>query len=68
MFLDLTDVAVLVVGAGPIGARKAEALHAAGARVRVVATTVGGALDRRSTATTCGSDRSGTTISTASGW
>lgn len=46
VFLDLTDVPVLVVGAGPIGARKAEALHEAGARVRVVATVLGKTLDR----------------------
>jgi precorrin-2 dehydrogenase / sirohydrochlorin ferrochelatase len=38
--LDLHDVAVLVVGGGRIGARKAEGLAAAGARVRLVATTV----------------------------
>ncbi len=44
--LDLADVDVLVVGAGPIGARKAEGLAAAGARVRVVATQVSDALDR----------------------
>ena len=46
VFLDLTDVPVLVVGAGPIGARKADALHEAGARVRVVATEMGPTLDR----------------------
>ena len=44
--LDLTDVPVLVVGAGPIGARKVAGLAAAGARVRVVAATVSDALDR----------------------
>lgn len=38
--LDLHDVSVLVVGGGRIGARKAEGLAAAGARVRLVATVV----------------------------
>jgi precorrin-2 dehydrogenase / sirohydrochlorin ferrochelatase len=37
VFLDLHDVPVLVVGGGRIGARKAEGLAAAGARVRLVA-------------------------------
>jgi len=46
VFLDLADVPVLVVGAGPIGARKAQALHEAGARVRVVATALGPDFDR----------------------
>jgi siroheme synthase-like protein len=40
VFLDLHDVPVLVVGGGPIGARKAEGLAAAGASVRLVATDV----------------------------
>jgi siroheme synthase-like protein len=40
VILDLHDVPVLVVGGGPIGARKAEALVAAGARVRLVASAV----------------------------
>jgi siroheme synthase-like protein len=40
VFLDLHDVPVLVVGGGRIGARKAEGLAAAGARVRLVATHV----------------------------
>lgn len=40
VFLDLHDVPVLVVGGGRIGARKAEGLAAAGARVRLVATEV----------------------------
>lgn len=40
VFLDLDDVPVLVVGGGRIGARKAEGLAAAGARVRVVAEKV----------------------------
>jgi precorrin-2 dehydrogenase / sirohydrochlorin ferrochelatase len=44
--LDLRDVPVLVVGAGPIGARKVEGLAAAGARVRVVAIEVSDELDR----------------------
>jgi precorrin-2 dehydrogenase/sirohydrochlorin ferrochelatase len=44
--LDLTDVPVLVVGAGPIGARKVAGLAAAGAAVRVVAAHVSDALDR----------------------
>ena len=48
--LDLRGVPVLVVGAGPIGARKVEGLVAAGAAVRVVATEVGDALDRSSVA------------------
>ncbi|TVR27407.1 MAG: bifunctional precorrin-2 dehydrogenase/sirohydrochlorin ferrochelatase [Ilumatobacter sp.] len=48
--LDLRDVPVLVVGAGPIGARKVEGLVAAGAAVRVVATEVSDALDRSSVA------------------
>jgi precorrin-2 dehydrogenase / sirohydrochlorin ferrochelatase len=46
VFLDLAGIPVLVVGAGPIGIRKAEALQRAGARVRVVATAVDEALDR----------------------
>ena len=37
---------VLVVGAGPVAARKVDGLVAAGARVRVVATDVSGSLDR----------------------
>lgn len=44
--LDLHGVPVLVVGAGPIGARKVEGLVAAGASVRVVAAEVSAALDR----------------------
>jgi siroheme synthase-like protein len=40
VFLDLHDVSVLVVGGGRIGARKAEGLAAAGARVRLVAIDV----------------------------
>jgi siroheme synthase-like protein len=40
VFLDLHDMNVLVVGGGRIGARKAEGLSAAGARVRLVATDV----------------------------
>lgn len=40
VFLDLADVPVLVVGGGRIGARKAEGLAAAGARVRLVAEEV----------------------------
>ncbi len=40
VFLDLNDMPVLVVGGGRIGARKAEGLVAAGARVRLVATEV----------------------------
>jgi precorrin-2 dehydrogenase / sirohydrochlorin ferrochelatase len=45
VFLDLHDVAVLVVGGGRIGARKAEGLAMAGARVRLVATEVSGYVD-----------------------
>jgi precorrin-2 dehydrogenase / sirohydrochlorin ferrochelatase len=40
VFLDLHAVPVLVVGGGRIGARKAEGLAAAGARVRLVAIDV----------------------------
>ena len=40
VFLDLHDLPVLVVGGGRIGARKAEGLVAAGARVRLVAIDV----------------------------
>lgn len=43
--LDLTDVLVLVVGGGPIGARKVAGLVAAGARVRLVAEHVSDELD-----------------------
>jgi precorrin-2 dehydrogenase/sirohydrochlorin ferrochelatase len=50
VFLDLRDVPVLVVGAGPIGARKAEGLAAAGASVLVVASEVSEALDRSTAA------------------
>jgi siroheme synthase-like protein len=46
VFLDLHDVLVLVVGGGPIGARKVAGAHAAGARVRLVATVVSDAVDR----------------------
>lgn len=46
VFLDLHDVSVLVVGGGRIGARKAEGLIAAGARVRLVATEVSEHVDR----------------------
>jgi len=42
VILDLHDVAVLVVGGGRIGARKAEGLASAGARVRLVAAEVSG--------------------------
>jgi siroheme synthase-like protein len=44
--LDLAGVPALVVGAGPIAARKVAGLVAAGARVRVVAPTVTPELDR----------------------
>jgi siroheme synthase-like protein len=40
VFLDLHDMDVLVVGGGRIGARKAEGLAVAGARVRLVASDV----------------------------
>ncbi len=46
VFLDLHDVPVLVVGGGRIGARKAEGLAAAGARVRLVAEEVSEHVDR----------------------
>jgi siroheme synthase-like protein len=45
VWLDLHDVPVLVVGAGPVAARKVDGLAAAGAAVRVVATAVSAALD-----------------------
>jgi len=48
--LDLADVPVLVVGAGPIAARKVAGLAAAGAAVRVVAERVSDALDREAVA------------------
>ncbi|MGH9132473.1 MAG: precorrin-2 dehydrogenase/sirohydrochlorin ferrochelatase family protein [Ilumatobacteraceae bacterium] len=44
--LDLHDVPVLVVGAGPVAARKIEGLLAAGAAVRVVAPEVAGELEQ----------------------
>ena len=44
--LDLDDVLVLVVGGGRIGARKADALIAGGARVRLVAAEVSEHVDR----------------------
>jgi precorrin-2 dehydrogenase len=46
VYLDLSGAPVLVVGAGPVAARKVEGLAAAGARVRVVAPEVSPALDR----------------------
>lgn len=46
VFLDLNDVLVLVVGGGRIGARKAEGLIAAGARVRLVAGEISEHVDR----------------------
>jgi precorrin-2 dehydrogenase len=46
IYLDLSDVPVLVVGAGPVAARKVVGLAAAGALVCVVASTVSFALDR----------------------
>jgi precorrin-2 dehydrogenase/sirohydrochlorin ferrochelatase len=46
VYLDLRDVLVLVVGAGPVAARKVAGLAAAGARVRVVAPSVSPSLDR----------------------
>ena len=50
VFLDLDEVPVLVVGGGRIGARKADGLIAAGARVRLVAIEVSGEVDRASMA------------------
>lgn len=50
IYLDLEGVPVLVVGAGPVAARKVEGLVAAGAAVTVVATEVSGALGRASVA------------------
>lgn len=52
VFLDLHDVPVLVVGGGRIGARKAEGLIAAGARVRLVAAEMSDHVDRESMAET----------------
>lgn len=46
IFLDLDGIDVLVVGGGPIGARKADGLVAAGAAVHLVATVVGPEVDR----------------------
>ncbi len=46
VFLDLNDVLVLVVGGGPIGARKVAGVRAAGATVRLVASAVSEAVDR----------------------
>ncbi len=46
VYLDLSGVPVLVVGAGPVSARKVEGLAAAGAFVRVVAPDVSPSLKR----------------------
>ena len=46
VFLDLHDVAVLVVGGGAVGARKAAGLAEAGADVTMVATRIGDTVDR----------------------
>jgi siroheme synthase-like protein len=46
VYLDLSDVRVLVVGAGPVAARKVDGLAAAGAFVRVVAPDVSPSLKR----------------------
>jgi len=46
VYLDLRDVPVLVVGAGPVAARKVAGLATAGALVCVVAPAVSAALDR----------------------
>src|SRR5262245_14060460 len=46
VFLRLDQVAVLVVGAGPVAARKVAGLAAAGAAVRVVAPDISSGLDR----------------------
>ena len=46
VFLDLDNVAVLVVGGGRIGARKADGLVAAGASVRLVAAEMSDEVDR----------------------
>jgi precorrin-2 dehydrogenase/sirohydrochlorin ferrochelatase len=46
VFLRLDRVAVLVVGAGPVAARKVAGLAAAGAAVRVVAPEISADLDR----------------------
>ena len=48
--LDVTGVPVLVVGAGPVAARKVAGLAAAGAVVRVVAPEVSAELDRAAVA------------------
>jgi precorrin-2 dehydrogenase / sirohydrochlorin ferrochelatase len=46
VFLTLEGVPVLMVGAGPVAARKVAGLAAAGAAVRVVAPDIGSDLDR----------------------
>jgi precorrin-2 dehydrogenase / sirohydrochlorin ferrochelatase len=46
VYLDLSEVPVLVVGAGPVAARKVEGLATAGAFVRVVAPDVSPSLKR----------------------
>jgi siroheme synthase-like protein len=48
--LDVTGVSVLVVGAGPVAARKVAGLVAAGADVRLVAPDISPALDRSTVA------------------
>lgn len=53
VMLDLHGVPVLVVGGGRIGARKADGLVAAGARVRLVATHVSDHVDRRTLDEVC---------------
>ena len=69
--LDLHGVPVLVVGAGPVAARKVAGLTAAGARVRVVAPEVSAAMAGEVDAATSSastSARSSTVTSMAFGW
>ena len=49
IYLDLTGKRVVVIGAGPVAARKANALHEAGARVIIVAKKVNPAFEKSCT-------------------
>ncbi len=46
IYLDLTNKRVIVIGAGPVAARKVNALHEAGARVIVIAKDVDPAFEK----------------------
>ena len=59
VFLDLADVGVLVVGAGPVALRKASGLVAAGAQVTVVSPTVVAGFDQLPVTVECRPYRSG---------